>query len=417
MALKTKEEGNGSGSVGLMKKRRVSNEIELINNFDASHPYATRWRRRTWNTIPGWKSLLESQGYLPTTTYTDNQREAKLVPSPGGMSRFRLKSNPRDGWNVTSSAAAYPTWTGWNIVPAFDNDCLIDAKNKALQKAKQQRINLSVAVAEGGDTVRMLSKAVRTLGEAYGSFRKGRFKQAARRLNIGDVEKSLANNWLAYRLGWLPLIQDSVGLVEMHRDQYSTARENRFVVRAMKETVKTDVYEVRDFLVGTGSHALAYRTDVTIGRAGMLLRITSKLDQFQASVGLSSGDILSTAWELVPFSFVFDYFVDVGSWMGNLTALSGIQVLDAWQIKEQTRTCNFVPCASPNSLYNTNHPSLLMWDRLFNRSPWSPGSLTWPRTRSITDQSAIRLTTMAALFSQMYKGDPKIGKFRPTPSD
>jgi hypothetical protein len=416
MGAKSAEFGSGSGLSQVFVKRRVTNGVELVNNFDASQVYATNWRRRNWQTVANWKSLLESQGWLPTTTYTDNRRQAKIVGSPNPIT-FRLKTDPRSGWNVKSSVAPQPNWTGHNIVPAFDGDLLIDAKNKALQKAKQQRINLSVSVAEGGDTIRMLTKTVRTLGESYSSFRKGRFKQAARRLNIGDIEKSLANNWLAYRLGWLPLIQDSVGLIDAHRDQYSTARDNHFTVRASKTKVVTSVYEDKGYLVGTGSDSLEYRTDVFVGRAGMLLKITSKLDQFQASVGLSSGDILSTAWELVPFSFVFDYFVDVGSWMGNLTALSGIQVLDAWQIQEISRTSNYVPCASSNALYYTNHPPRFMWDRFFNRSPWAPGSLTWPRTRSITDQSAIRLTTMAALFSQLTRGDPPIGKFRPKSSD
>lgn len=417
MPTKTVEQGTGVGLTWPFDKRTVSNEIEGSNVW-ASHLYATNWRKRTWFNTPGWKSTLESQGWLPTTSYTDNQRVCKVIGTPRPI-RFRLRSNPRNGWNVYSDVASYPSWSGTNgnIVPAFNADLMVDAMNKALQKAKQQRINLSVAVAEGGDTIRMLTKTVKTLGEAYSSFRKGRFKQAARTLNIGDVEKSLANNWLAYRLGWLPLIQDSAGLVEAHRDQYSTARDNLFVVRAMKEDVTTSTFEIGNFLIGSGSWALSYRTLKQTARAGMLLRITSKLDQFQASVGLSSGDILSTAWELVPFSFVFDYFVDVGTWMGNLTALSGIQVLDAWQIKESTITSNIVPGASAKSLYDTNHPALFMWDRLFQRSPWAPGSLTWPRVRSITDQSAIRLTTMAALFSQLTRGDPPIGKFRPTSSD
>lgn len=414
MAVKTATLGNGSGLLTLVRKRQVSNEAELPSNFDANHYYACSWRNRSWNTLPNWKTLLESQGYLPTQSYTDDRRLSKIVG--GGKMRFRLKTNSRNGWNVDSDVALEPAWNlSRHLVPTFDPDLTLDAKNKALQKAKQQRINLSVAVAEGRSTVQMLTKTVVTLGEAYGSFRKGRFKAAARRLNIGDIERSLANNWLSYRLGWLPLVSDAVGLVDLHRDQFSTERLNRFIVRASKQKVSTSIVEERDFVV-TGNHGLLYRTDVMTARVGMLLEVTSKLDQFQASVGLSSGDILSTAWELVPFSFVFDYFVDVGSWLGNLTALNGIKVVDAWQIQETSRTVNLDASASPNSLYVSNHPNRFWVDRHFVRSPWAPGSLTWPRTRSITDQSAIRLTTMAALFSQLYRGDPKIGKFRPKPA-
>lgn len=416
MTAKSDTYGTGTGLTMDYVHWVVSNEILTGQKSYITGQYATRWRRRQWNNIPGWKSLLEAQGYLPTQAYQDEQRECKIVGVTSGVLRFRRKAAPRDGYNIITSVARQPPWDAKTLAGAYDPNLLIDAKNKALQEAKQQRINLSVSVAEGRDTFKMLGNTVRTLGEAYGSFRRGRFKKAAKRLGLDDIPKSFANNWLAYRLGWLPLVQDAQGLIELHRDQYKSERTGRFIVRKMKQDVKTDVVESRDFVL-VGNHGLLYRTTVETARAGMLLEITSKLDQFQASVGLSTDDILSTAWELVPFSFVFDYFVDVGTWLGNLSALNGIKVIDAWQIQEKSRTSNLVASASRNSLWDSNHPDRFMVDRIFNRSAWAPGTLTWPRTRSITDQSAIRFTTMAALYYQMFKGDPPIGKFRPKSSE
>lgn len=412
MTAKSRERGTSNGPTDNWQF------VQLILNEANNGGFSTRftpyinWRRQRWNNIPGWKALLESQGYLPTQGYTDEQRIVKPRFAVEKM-KLRLKSNPRNGADVYGPYVPVPNFDFRFIVPPFKTDMLADAKNSALNKAKRMRINLAVTVAEGRSTIRMLTDTVRTLGEAYSHFRKGRWKKAARRLEMDAPSRSSANNWLAYQLGWLPLVSDAVGLIELHRDQYSTERDNRFIVRGGKTCVEKSLISSPNYLL-SGNHGLLHRIDLHTGRAGMLLEVTSKLDQFQASVGLSPADILSTVWELIPYSFVFDYFVNVGQWLGNLTALSGIKVLDSWQITEVSRTTNFIASGDPASLYTSTVPDCLTYDRSFVRSYWNPGSLTWPRTRSITDQSTVRLITMAALFRNQFTGDPPIGKFRPS---
>lgn len=392
--------------------RNIVNEQDVGGN-PIRYTVRYNWRRFRWNTLPGWKTQLEVNGFLPTLSMTDEQRVCRDRLTLGTPLKFRLKSNPRNGTNIVGPYVPIAYNVGDFLAVAADPNALIDAKNKALNKAKQMRINLAVTVAEGKNTFRMLYNTVRTLGESYGHFRKGRWKSASRRLGIDAPSRSAANNWLAYQLGWLPLISDAVGLIELHRDQFSTARDNLFIVRGATTIVKPSQGVFLNHLV-SGNHSVINRLDVTTGRAGMLLKVTSKLDQFQASVGLSASDILSTLWELVPYSFVMDYFINVGQWLGNLSALSGLQVLDAWQITESSRTTNLVCSAAPTSLYTSNVPEQFMNDRYVTRSSWNPGSVTWPRVRSITDQSAIRMITMAALFRNQFTGDPKLGKFRPS---
>lgn len=369
---------------------------------------------RTWQTTLNWKSKLESQGYLNTLPYQHMQDITKARALGGGFVEFRRKDNPRNGydyvmpWEPSLSAAQHAH-------PSHDANLLLDAQNKARAKARNMRVNLAVATAEGRKTVQMMWDGLQTLGKAYKSFRKGRFKQAARDLKIGEIEEALANNWLAYQYGWKPLISDCAGLAETHREQMASPREQVFKVVARKTQVVTGHRKITNFVL-SNHHAHAYSTDVFVARAGMLLECTSKVDQFQASVGLSPSDILLTAWELVPFSFVFDWFVDVGTWLGQLGSLDGLSVLDAWT-DQTTSRANWVVPGTDGSIYTSNLGGFLSYSRRYVRNPWNPGTMTWPRVNSVTDLSWQRLISAASLLSQQTRGDPPIGKFRPTASD
>lgn len=369
---------------------------------------------RVWNTTVGWKSILETRGYLNTQSYQHTQASQKPTLQPDGFIRLRKTSSPRDGSDIVTELA--PKLSSAQVgLPSEDSDLYLEAQNRCLAKARDMRVNLAVATAEGRKTANMLLDAVRTLGSAYGNFRKGRFKQAARDLNIGDIEKSLANNWLAYSYGWVPFVSDCAGLAETHRQQMSTPQKQRYRVVGSKTMVKVGDRKISNFVV-SNYHAHSYDTDVFIARAGLLLEVTSSLDKFRASVGLSPSDVLLTAWELKPFSFVFDWFVDIGTWLGNLSALSGLTVLDGWKSQSVVRACSVIP-GTDGSQYTSNIPAFFASARRFNRSAWNPGVMTWPRVNSITDLGWRRVVTSAALLSQQFRGDPPIGKFRPSSSD
>lgn len=389
----------------------VNNEVKSLvgpSNFVQGY----NWRVRDWSTTSNWKSLLASQGWLPSRLYTDSNIKMKVVYAID--TRFRLKTNPRNGYYFSGRAGA-ATWPLLQL-NGYDPNLLIDVKLKCLAKARNMRVNLAVAFAEGGKTIRMLTDTVRTLGNAYGAFRKGRFSQAARHLGINKPKDSLANNWLAYQYGWLPLINDAVGIASTIRDHYGAGREDYFVVRTSKTEVTTGVFECANWVV-TGNHGKLYYTDVSTVRAGLRLRISSRGDKFLAGVGLSLGDVLLTTWELVPFSFVFDWFVDVGGYLESISALNGLVVLDGWTCQERTRTGNLLPSAGNGSLYTSDALPSMITRKLFRRDPWGGDSPTWPRLNGFDTLSVKRLITSAALFAQQFRGDPKLKKFRPVSSE
>lgn len=405
MVQKTQQTGQGGYSLPINEYRVINNA--LYHNGTRKLFQGVNWVYRVWYTTPNWKSIMASNGWLPTQPYRHDWFYMKraLVSS----TRLYLKTDPRQGWYYDGRALAM-TYSQMGANPG-DNSVSVDAQSRCLVRARNMRVNMAVAVAEGRKTVDMLLGTVKTLGRAYGQFRRGRFGKAAKELGIDKPSKSSANNWLAYQYGWKPLISDAVGFADTLREQYSSPRPDIFRCTATARKVLTGSFTIYNH-GQSNNHGLVTFTDVTEAKAGLLLEVSNRGDQFRSSVGLSITDIGLTAWELVPFSFVFDWFVNVGQYLDNISALTGMSVKTGWVSYVTSRTGSCDPSGSPQSLYYSDAAPSLMTRRSYTRTPWS-GSAPTPRWNGLDGLGLTRLITTAALFRQQYRNDRPIGQFRP----
>jgi hypothetical protein len=149
----------------------------------------------------------------------------------------------------------------------------------------------------------------------------------------------------------------------------------------------------------------------TKARAGLLLEVTLKAQGLQ-SVGLGRYDPLLTAWELTPFSFVFDWFVDIGGFLESLSALEGYVVLAGYSSHVEAITGDAVFSGTSAVRAVSDPPkSRIAW-RHYRRDTWDGSALviTMPLWDGL---NARRLTTTAALWRQRCRGDRELGKYRP----
>jgi hypothetical protein len=178
---------------------------------------------------------------------------------------------------------------------------LRDRAKAALQRAssdvvENQRHDLLTFVAEIAKVKKMFEKLlVRVLTLDFPR-------------NVG----SLANSWLEYRYGWRPLIYDAeaigVALAKLHIGEKKT----RHFGVAIGPTVE---YEQ------------TYNTSAAVSASactatGLSLTYSSKDSWKGETIGRVAADLymppfrlnpIATAWELVPFSFVIDWFLQVGN--------------------------------------------------------------------------------------------------------
>lgn len=211
------------------------------------------------------------------------------------------------------------------------------AKNKAYKKFVSRVQNevsamLLVDLGESKKSYAMISARLKQLRDAYNGLKRGHWKRVAsvlqippstvnrkyggRRLQYGrtSFKQSLANQWLELRFGWVPLMEDIFNSVEILQAPLDNYRSVAASGREPLDSYSKDLYSL---FQTTGYTRVGYRANV---------RVTNPRLAEANRLGLVNP--ASVAWELLPFSFVIDWFVDVGSVIGSLTDLAGVEVTD-----------------------------------------------------------------------------------------
>lgn len=133
--------------------------------------------------------------------------------------------------------------------------------------------------------------------------------------------KQAPETWLEYQYGWVPLLSDVYGSVELLKQRNKSSDwvvtgKGNVSDKYRTETlwVKDTHYPHRHIVEGTSGHFV--RVDYVPIDAH--LRNLSKF-------GLSNPALL--AWELLPYSFVIDWAFPIGDWLSSLDATRGMQFL------------------------------------------------------------------------------------------
>lgn len=222
--------------------------------------------------------------------------------------------------------------------PAIIDRLLSEVTGKIFDKIKNQKINLGQAFGERKQTAGLLhDNAVKFLNSVRAA-RKGDMGQAAkflglklqdnkasrgkprRRSVVGFDSNELSSRVLELQFGWKPLLSDIYGACEQIADTYH--RPTRYSVASnmafqqsidTSDSAPTHCGGMINHHVGGVDYAVKMR--VQFG-------IDSEAAHTATQIGIS--DPLVVAWELTPWSFVLDYFVSVGDYLGRLQALDGI---------------------------------------------------------------------------------------------
>lgn len=140
------------------------------------------------------------------------------------------------------------------------------------------------------------------------------------RTPIDDV----SSKWLEWRYGWGPLVMDLVSALKA----LNKARiPRRFMVRGFaNDESDSSVDSAYTISIGTTS----FRKDVSHSRkvrAYVLYEVKEGYGALLNDFGVL--DFPASAWELVPFSFVVDWFIPIGDWVSAITPRIGVNILAA----------------------------------------------------------------------------------------
>lgn len=202
-----------------------------------------------------------------------------------------------------------------NMEPQLKNVALI----KARAKLRNASVNLGVAFAERKQTARLLGDTAFRLGKAFNNLKRGRVRAAMRDLGISNSSReprgsNAPRKWLELQYGWKPLLSDVFGAC----DALSRRDKSHFRVTATATESVNRKFQKNwtGASMGHGEAQVLFSTFVRIDALP-----DNDLIMSLAQMGVTNP--LLIGWELVPYSFVVDWALPVGSWLESLDALAG----------------------------------------------------------------------------------------------
>lgn len=153
--------------------------------------------------------------------------------------------------------------------------------------------------------------------------------------------------WLEVQYGWKPLLSDIYGAASdlAAKDSQDSQRYN-VTVKATRSSADKyrDVLHVQDSI---GSNVTLKRSRNTSFDAFIRLDYTMDNPYLHTLAQKGFTNPLSVAWELVPYSFVVDWFLPIGNYLEQLDADSGFSFRAGSLSLRQTTKCWYSATVDP----------------------------------------------------------------------
>lgn len=248
-------------------------------------------------------TALQNTMQEPFPGWTWGWRFPPEVPSSGRMWYYYRTTYTGQAYISDVYTRRHIDPDGFPIVPTVLKN---EVRTKCLNQLAESEVNLAQSAGEAREAAEFV---LVQLGRAIGALRaiKNRqFRKAARILRIKFDKRTMADNWLAYHFGMVPLLNDIYNGVDAIR----------------KAQVKSDRIRVSSVAVDSAPFPVfssySYEGKFTRGvSAAYNYRLEDKRLASLTTLGLTNP--LALTWELLPGSYLVDWFISVGN---VLTALA-----------------------------------------------------------------------------------------------
>lgn len=290
--------------------------ITLISRSAAT----LRWNN-TFDGIsnPNWRQAIKS-GYGATTPATGSRQTLQLVT---GTARADYLTEINANLGIYRSDSSYVTGALFLSLPALTTPASLSsssadtqARLQFLSKYRQTRTTFEGGTFFGelAETVRMLRHPAQALRRGLDSYystvkkRVGGIEQAKR--NAVRSNRIVQDTWLEYSYGWRPLINDIRDAGKLLNAHPWSHRE---VIQAQASSKLSDVRSRSSDSFGLVNYYVDFVTTgtTTVRYKGAVTGSVSP-PTFQEQLGFAPSNFLPTIWNLIPYSFLVDYFTNIG---------------------------------------------------------------------------------------------------------
>lgn len=233
---------------------------------------------------------------------------------------WTLLSNPPAVYGyrcVPSHNARTPNCDIWQGAVWSDSDELA-LLNKLANQIRGHQFHLGVFAATAPQAYNQAISTVTNIGRSMVHLKRGNIPQALRTLGLTPGqrkvsqistlrEKDISSAWLAMQYGWLPTVSDAF--------EAAKAFEKLNEKRATIYVASHRTGKKYDSSASPSLYSCQGTTELSV-------KLKYRLEEeISASRELGLNDPLTVAWELLPWSFVVDWFLPVGDYFGALNLI------------------------------------------------------------------------------------------------
>jgi hypothetical protein len=305
----------------------------------------------------------------------------------------------------------------FSIIP----DPLTGARQEAIDKCtarlKGETWNLGTFLGELPETQRFVADVGKALWKSYKAVRRGDLRALSRmwfprfkgnryrgrdgkpitdswvNIVVKPTGQSLASKWLAWRYAVSPMMYD---LDDAMKELYGRSQVVAPVLTARGKSKG----QWRNSAV-SGSGLTTDSSSSWNVFCGIYYRVSPTVAAFKR-LGLLNA--LSVLWELTPLSFVFDWFIPVGKYLGALDAAAGVTFIGRFITTVQTKSQVVVGRHADGS---TQGPAEYKWRQTARLNSFTlvPPIPTWSPNLNFLRQ----VDALSLLFNGLTKTRPKAG--------
>jgi hypothetical protein len=205
-------------------------------------------------------------------------------------------------------------------------DLVSEAKAKALAKVDKNPFDFGETIGEVRETIRFLRHPLESLHNISLAFR-GQYRSYDVRKRIKAVGKTiaLAELWAQYSFAAGPLFRSIddlfAALTTGHRDRFR--RETSHGLAKDDATITST--HINNFSGQTETFQL-YDTRKVEAKATIIYDVKHPLDDWRFKYGLRGKDLIVTAWELTPYSFMLDRVISIKNALNGLLNLGDASI-------------------------------------------------------------------------------------------